>query len=244
MRSLSFSAFFVLSWLFAALPATASEMTLVCESSGHDYTFCPVRKMYRKSIRLSWQKSSSPCIEGNSWGTNRDGIWVDKGCRAEFSISHQRFHDGYDDRGHGRWQDPPDNAWDDDSSNWDDDWAVETNETSDNSTAAAVAVGVGLVALIAAAASDNGAAADNPPAANPVGSDFVSKACNQWADAYVKGEAGGRYAEMQRLREIEPFGNGYRLKAYYHRYYDDLDDVSPATCEVNEQQRVTRFVFR
>lgn len=35
---------------------------------------------------LHRQLSGMVCEEGRSWGWNADGIWVDKGCRAEFSV--------------------------------------------------------------------------------------------------------------------------------------------------------------
>jgi len=37
-------------------------------------------------VELTRQLSSSACIEGRTWGTTRnDRVWVDRGCRAEFS---------------------------------------------------------------------------------------------------------------------------------------------------------------
>lgn len=38
-----------------------------------------------RKVTLVRQLSGSPCEEGRSWGWDRNGIWVDKGCRAEFS---------------------------------------------------------------------------------------------------------------------------------------------------------------
>jgi hypothetical protein len=40
----------------------------------------------RGGVRLRRQLSREACVEGVSWGFDRDGIWVDKGCRAEFSV--------------------------------------------------------------------------------------------------------------------------------------------------------------
>jgi hypothetical protein len=40
----------------------------------------------RRDIRLSRQISGSACIEGQTWGVDNRGIWVDRGCRAEFSV--------------------------------------------------------------------------------------------------------------------------------------------------------------
>jgi hypothetical protein len=32
------------------------------------------------------QRSGSPCIEGRTWGRDRSGVWVDRGCRADFEV--------------------------------------------------------------------------------------------------------------------------------------------------------------
>jgi hypothetical protein len=36
------------------------------------------------TVRLSRRLSDKPCVQGRSWGYDRDGIWVDDGCRAIF----------------------------------------------------------------------------------------------------------------------------------------------------------------
>jgi len=46
-------------------------------------------------VRLVKQNSESPCTEGRSWGSDNDGIWVDDGCRAEFSVGERG---GYQDQ--------------------------------------------------------------------------------------------------------------------------------------------------
>jgi hypothetical protein len=40
----------------------------------------------RGGVRLLRQLSRDACVEGVSWGFDRDGIWVDEGCRAEFQV--------------------------------------------------------------------------------------------------------------------------------------------------------------
>jgi len=35
-------------------------------------------------VQLVRQISRSACIEGQTWGYARNGIWVSQGCRAEF----------------------------------------------------------------------------------------------------------------------------------------------------------------
>ncbi|GAA4864837.1 DUF3011 domain-containing protein [Luteimonas vadosa] len=55
-----------------------------CESEDNRRRTCPVR--VRRSVTLQRQLSDSPCIRGQTWGWDRSGIWVDRGCRAVFSI--------------------------------------------------------------------------------------------------------------------------------------------------------------
>jgi hypothetical protein len=38
----------------------------------------------RGRVRLVRQRSESPCRQGYSWGYDQRGIWVDRGCRADF----------------------------------------------------------------------------------------------------------------------------------------------------------------
>ena len=61
---------------------------VTCESRDGRYEFCRVRT--RGDVRLSRQLSKSPCVAGQSWGFQKDGIWVADGCRAEFEVG---YHD-------------------------------------------------------------------------------------------------------------------------------------------------------
>ncbi len=55
-----------------------------CSSKNNKYKLCPVRVPgYVKLVR---QKSASVCRFNKSWGYDRRGIWVSKGCRAEFAV--------------------------------------------------------------------------------------------------------------------------------------------------------------
>jgi hypothetical protein len=40
----------------------------------------------RGQVRLQRQLSDTRCIRGDNWGVDRSGIWVDRGCSAEFVI--------------------------------------------------------------------------------------------------------------------------------------------------------------
>jgi hypothetical protein len=60
-----------------------------CESTGNQYKSCPIRQ--GAEVDLQQQLSLSPCVRDNTWGVNRDGIWVDNGCRAVFRVEDRRY---------------------------------------------------------------------------------------------------------------------------------------------------------
>lgn len=60
----------------------AQEGTLTCESNDGRYRYCRVDTKNR--VRLTRQLSRADCRQGRSWGFDRRGIWVNRGCRAEF----------------------------------------------------------------------------------------------------------------------------------------------------------------
>ncbi len=55
-----------------------------CESQDGRTQTCPADGAER--VRLSRQLSRTECVEGKNWGVNRDGIWVDDGCRGDFEV--------------------------------------------------------------------------------------------------------------------------------------------------------------
>ena len=58
-----------------------------CESINNGRQTCRVDARERM-VWVNQQLSDNPCILGRSWGlsNNRDEIWVDNGCRAEFQV--------------------------------------------------------------------------------------------------------------------------------------------------------------
>ena len=68
--------------LFAAAAAQASTVT--CESRNNSYQSCPVDAS--NGVRLTRQLSSQGCWQNDTWGFDRNRIWVDRGCRAEFEV--------------------------------------------------------------------------------------------------------------------------------------------------------------
>jgi hypothetical protein len=69
-----------------------------CESIDERTRYCTAD--IRGRVRLVDQLSRSQCIEGRTWGWDRQGIWVSQGCRAEFEIEY-----AYDDRYYDRDRD-------------------------------------------------------------------------------------------------------------------------------------------
>jgi hypothetical protein len=68
-----------------AVPRAEAATRLVCASANFDYSYCRVDT--RGGIRLLQQLSRAPCVQGRTWGTDPRGIWVDRGCSAQFSVA-------------------------------------------------------------------------------------------------------------------------------------------------------------
>lgn len=64
--------------------AAQGVSTLTCSSDNGQRVSCPANT--RGGVRMVRQLSGSPCQEGSTWGYDARGIWVDRGCRAEFEI--------------------------------------------------------------------------------------------------------------------------------------------------------------
>lgn len=75
--------------------------TITCSSDNGGRNYCSIPgNINPNSINMTRQISGSPCIQGQTWGVDRRGLWVDRGCRAEFST-----------RGNGSWVQPPSQAF-------------------------------------------------------------------------------------------------------------------------------------
>jgi len=64
-----------------------------CESNAGRSRMCPMDT--RGGVQLVRKLSNTACIEGRNWGSNRSGVWVTDGCRAEFRSG------GYGGNGYG-----------------------------------------------------------------------------------------------------------------------------------------------
>jgi hypothetical protein len=103
-----------LGGLIAAPTALArGERTIRCESIDGKFNRC---NMPWRDVELTRQESKGACIRGQSWGVDRRGLWVDRGCRGLFAEAwHGRPGHGRPDHGRpgyrpGGWQPGP--GWD------------------------------------------------------------------------------------------------------------------------------------
>jgi len=67
-----------------APPAWAARGTIRCESRNYSRNFCRVDT--ENSVSLRRQLSSAPCQRNRTWGFDNNGIWVDRGCSADFDF--------------------------------------------------------------------------------------------------------------------------------------------------------------
>ncbi|WP_313441009.1 DUF3011 domain-containing protein [Stenotrophomonas sp.] len=58
---------------------------IACHSNDRRQQYCEAN--IRRGVRLIRQDSRSACVEGNTWGWDRRGIWVSNGCRAQFQVN-------------------------------------------------------------------------------------------------------------------------------------------------------------
>jgi hypothetical protein len=107
---------------FLVLPMLAvAQNSVKCESNNGRRNYCG---QYGQA-QMERQISGSPCIEGRTWGVDQGGLWVDRGCRAYFTIRGSSREGGSyrgndrdnDDRGNNRgnnggwWQREQGDTW-------------------------------------------------------------------------------------------------------------------------------------
>jgi DUF3011 family protein len=77
-----------------------------CTSRNYSYTRCNVPW---PDARLVRQLSGTQCIRGSTWGIDRNGLWVDRGCSGTFVAAGRGPGPGYGGGG-GGWYPAP--GWD------------------------------------------------------------------------------------------------------------------------------------
>ena len=81
-------------FVFAALLvpiATPAQQTITCESNDGGRKHCGPPNPGQ--VTLQRQISGSECIQDRSWGVDDRGLWVDRGCRADFLIGGSNDYD-------------------------------------------------------------------------------------------------------------------------------------------------------
>ena len=65
-------------------PPPPRTQIVTCSSNDGRRNWCDIGN--RRDVRLSRQISGSPCVQGQTWGIDNRGLWVDRGCRADFTV--------------------------------------------------------------------------------------------------------------------------------------------------------------
>ncbi len=76
-----------------------SRNGVTCASDDGRRHYCSVNT--NGGVRMVNQRSGSPCVQGQTWGYDRRGIWVDRGCRADFALNNSGNRPGNGFPGNG-----------------------------------------------------------------------------------------------------------------------------------------------
>ena len=79
---------------FAVLFFNTSPSSVASAMPAHGKVYCASNDFYRHfcavdtygGVELVRQKSEAPCVFNRTYGFTREGIWVDRGCRADFAF--------------------------------------------------------------------------------------------------------------------------------------------------------------
>jgi hypothetical protein len=70
---------------------SAEAQTVSCSSDGSK-KYCEADT--KQGVQLAKQKGDAPCKQGESWGYDEHGIWVDHGCGGDFVLGVETAHSG------------------------------------------------------------------------------------------------------------------------------------------------------
>jgi hypothetical protein len=94
-------------------PGWDRDIEVRCASQDFRYSMCRVDTGQGGDVRLVRQISKTRCVEGQTWGSNRAGVWVDRGCEGVFRVQRRWTQGpghggpGHGGPGHGGWQPGP-----------------------------------------------------------------------------------------------------------------------------------------
>jgi Protein of unknown function (DUF3011) len=79
-------------------PGPGMEMqTFSCSSDDGGKNYCEM-ELHGAAVQMVRQRSESPCVQGTTWGYDRRGVWVDRGCRADFAVQPEGRGDRWRER--------------------------------------------------------------------------------------------------------------------------------------------------
>lgn len=173
------------------VPAQADSY-VTCSSRNYQRSWCPVYSGGRAYLDRQYSDGRGPCIEGSTWGQDRRGIWVDRGCRARFRV--QDRYGQYPDYGY-----------------------PDYNHKKDDTGAliGGLLIGGLLVGAMAAAANENNAS--KPPAGSggsggASGSGIAVEACR--AEAVNQVAAYGQRPRIDRITTTSASSGGWTVQGY------------------------------
>jgi hypothetical protein len=67
-------------------PRRGPAQIITCSSNDGRRNYCGLNGLDPRGIVMTRQISGSECRRGYSWDVDRRGLWVDRGCRAEFQV--------------------------------------------------------------------------------------------------------------------------------------------------------------
>jgi hypothetical protein len=70
--------------VLVAATASAQVSRVTCESKNDKYQYCSANTA--NEVRMMRQISDVRCEQGKSWGYDKQGVWVDHNCAAEFEV--------------------------------------------------------------------------------------------------------------------------------------------------------------
>src|SRR5215475_1078757 len=83
----AFFSFTAIAVQLTATPAPSPQYgdEIKCESNDGNRQYCG--NYSRRQVAMQRQISQSACVYNQTWGVDRRGLWVDRGCRAIFSVN-------------------------------------------------------------------------------------------------------------------------------------------------------------
>jgi hypothetical protein len=104
---LAFAIFAISLLPVSVVRAQGYDDTVQCESRNFNYQSCSVQW---RDARLIRQLSDTQCVRGRTWGIDRRGLWVDRGCGGVFAAAGRGGPPPGPGYGGGGWR--PDPGWD------------------------------------------------------------------------------------------------------------------------------------